>query len=404
MRRAFMIALTMILALFTLSGCGKKSLKYDSLINIMNDAVTDSAWPGGVLMIGHGDEIVFHEAVGYHTYDKIIRTKKDDIFDLASISKVIGTTSAVMKLVETGQLSLDDLAVKFVPELRGPDEVNTALKKTITVRHLLTHTAGFEPFRLFYEMDCSVDARWDSVFQSELQTKPGDKTVYSDIGLMVVGKIVESITGMPQDQYLEKILFSPLKMYDTGYKPDPSLLSRIVPTEIKNGELIHGYVHDENTHSLGDVAGHAGLFSTASDLSRFCRMMLHEGTLEGVKIFKPETIKQFTTRVDPNSSRCLGWDTPEGESSGGIYISPHSFGHTGYTGTSLWIDAENNVYVILLTNAVHPNRDYKYPNYFEWRQLIHSAAYEELGLTKRNPECLLKERWVEKFGVPRKAE
>ncbi|MCF7833630.1 MAG: beta-lactamase family protein, partial [Candidatus Marinimicrobia bacterium] len=105
MRRAFMIALTMILALFTLSGCGKKSLKYDSLINIMNDAVTDSAWPGGVLMIGHGDEIVFHEAVGYHTYDKIIRTKKDDIFDLASISKVIGTTSAVMKLVETGQLS-----------------------------------------------------------------------------------------------------------------------------------------------------------------------------------------------------------------------------------------------------------------------------------------------------------
>jgi len=404
MRRAFIMALTSILALITLNGCGNNSLKYDSLKHIMEDAVADSAWPGGVLMIGHGDDIVFHEAVGYHTYDKKIKTKKDDIFDLASISKVIGTTSAVMKLVETGQLSLDDLAVKYVPQLKGPDEINTELKKTITIRHLLTHTAGFEPFRLFYEMDCSVEARWDSVFQSELQTKPGVKTVYSDIGLMVMGKIVESITGMPQDKYLEKILFSPLKMNDTGYKPDPSLLERIVPTEIKNGELIHGYVHDENTHSLGGVAGHAGLFSTAPDLSRFCRMMLHEGTLEGVKIFKPETIKLFTTRVDPNSSRSLGWDTPEGESSGGIYISPHSFGHTGYTGTSLWVDAENNVYVILLTNAVHPNRNYKYPNYFEWRQLLHSAAYEELGLTIRNPECLLKDRWVKKFGVSRQAE
>jgi len=160
-------------------------------------------------------------------------------------------------------------------------------------------------------------------------------------------------------------------------------------------------VHDENTHSLGGVAGHAGLFSTAPDLSRFCRMMLNEGELESVRIFNPETIKLFTTRIDPNNSRCLGWDSPEGESSGGIYISTHSFGHTGYTGTSLWIDVENNVYVILLTNAVHPDRSYKYPNYFEWRQLLHSAAYEKLGLTKRNTEVQLKERWVKKFGIKR---
>jgi CubicO group peptidase (beta-lactamase class C family) len=250
-------------------------------------------------------------------------------------------------------------------------------------------------------MDCSVEARWDSVFQSELQSKPGEKTVYSDIGLMIMGKIVEAITGMPEDEYLKKTVFQPLKMKDTGYNPDPSLLDRIVPTEIKNGELIHGYVHDENTHSLGGVAGHAGLFSTAPDLSRYCRMMLHGGELDGVRMFKPETIDLFTTRIDEHSSRCLGWDSPEGESSGGIYISPHSFGHTGFTGTSLWIDAENKVYVILLTNAVHPDRKYKYPNYFEWRQLLHSVAYEELGLTKRNPKVQLKERWVKKFGIRR---
>ena len=399
MQRSLLIYVLIITVSLCFSACGEKKLKYDSLTNILEDAVADSAWPGAVLMIGQGDDIFYHEAVGTHTYEQKVRTKKDDIFDLASISKVVGTTSAVMKLVETGQLSLDDLAVDYVPQLQGPDELNTKLKKSITIRHLLTHTAGFEPFRLFYEMDCSVDARWDSVFQSELKSIPGESTVYSDIGLIIMGKIVESITGMPQNDYLEKIVFAPLKMSDTGYNPDPSLLERIVPTEIKKEGLIHGYVHDENTHSLGGVAGHAGLFSTAPDLSRFCRMMLHGGELDGIRIFKPETIRLFTTRINENSSRCLGWDSPEGESSGGLYISSHSFGHTGYTGTSLWIDAENNVYVILLTNAVHPYREYKYPNYFEWRQLIHSAAYEALNLTKRNPEVLLKDRWVKKFNL-----
>ena len=401
MRKNLWKTIIVLIVLICFSACGDKKLKYDSLSNILKDAVADSAWPGAVMMIGQGDEIIYHEAVGYHTYKQLIKTKKDDIFDLASISKVIGTTSAVMTLVENGQLSLEDLAVSFVPQLRGPDEKNTQLKKMITIRHLLTHTAGFEPFRLFYKMDCSVEARWDSVFQSELKYFPGDSTVYSDIGLLVMGKIVESITGMSQDAYLEKVIFSPLKMKDTGYNPDISLLDRIIPTEIKENGLIHGYVHDENTHSLGGVAGHAGLFSTALDLSRFCRMMLHDGELDGVRVFKPETIDLFTTRIDPQSSRCLGWDSPEGESSGGIYISPHSYGHTGYTGTSLWIDAENKVYVILLTNAVHPDRKYKYPNYFEWRQLLHSAAYEKLGLTERNPEVLLKKRWVDKFSIKR---
>jgi len=403
--RKFYVSTPIILTLLLIfNACGDRQLLYDSLTNMLNDAVADSAWPGAVMMIGRGDEVIFHQAVGYHTYAQKNITKTDDIFDLASISKVIGTTSAVMKLVESGKLSLEDRAVDYVPQLRGPDDGNTRIKKTITVRHLLTHTAGFEPFRLFYEMDCSVEARWDSVFQSELIYQPGDSTVYSDIGLLVMGKIVESVTGMSQDDYLKKTVFTPLKMKDTGYNPNSTLLDRIVPTEIKHGELIHGYVHDENTHSLGGVAGHAGLFSTSSDLSRFCRMMLHEGELEGVRIFEPSTIDLFTSRIDARSSRFLGWDSPEGESSGGIYISPHSFGHTGYTGTSIWIDVENNVYVILLTNAVHPDRKYKYPNYFEWRQLLHSAAYEQLGLRERNPEVRLKKRWVDKFGIDREVE
>ncbi|MFA6618224.1 MAG: serine hydrolase [Candidatus Neomarinimicrobiota bacterium] len=404
MKRTFITLLSLMGLLILLNACSSHQLKYAKLETMLEDAVADSAWPGGVLFIGQGNKIVFNHAAGYHTYEQKIKIKKNDIFDLASVSKVIGTTSAVMKLVENGEISLNDKAVKYLPELKGPDKKNTELKKEITIKHLLTHSAGFEPFRLFYEMDCSVEARWDSVYQSELQSKPGDKTVYSDIGLMCMGKIVEKVTTMSQDAYLRKIVYDPLKMADTHYNPDPSLIDRIVPTEYIDNKLVHGYVHDENTHSLGGVAGHAGLFSTVADLSVFSRMMLNEGELNGIRIFKPETIKQFTTPLDESSSRCLGWDSPGGESSGGIYLSPYSYGHTGFTGTSIWIDPENDVYVILLTNAVHPDRSYKNPKYYDWRQLLHSAAYEELGLNKRNPDLFLKKRWVKEFNMPRKAE
>lgn len=389
-------------AILLMYSCEKPALKYKDLEGIMQDAVADSAWPGCVLLIGRGDSIVFWEAAGYTTYAQTKKIRKDDIFDLASVSKVVGTTSALMKLTESGQIGLEDRAVIYIPQLRGPDALTSVQKKQISIRHLLTHTAGFEPFRLFYQMDVPQEARWDSVYQSPLLTKPGTTTVYSDIGLMLLGKIIEAVTGFPLDTYLQQILFEPLKMFDTFYNPPAELRDRIVPTEIaaERGGLVHGIVHDENTESLGGVAGHAGLFSTAGDLSRFCRMMLNGGELEGVRIFKPETVGQFTTRISPESSRCLGWDSPEGESSGGIYLSTESYGHTGFTGTSLWIDPVNAVYVILLSNAVHPDRSWKMPKYYEWRQLLHSAAYEELGIRKRNPDLVLKERWAKKFGIP----
>lgn len=391
-KNRFFICL-LILGLLLMS-CQKK-LSYKPLEGILQDAVADSAWPGGVMMIAQNNDIKFHQSFGYHTYRQREKTQKNDIFDLASISKVIGTTSAVMKLVETGQLDLNEKAVHYLPELAGPDEKTTEWKNAITVNHLLTHTAGFPPFLLFYEMDTDIQTRWDSVFNCPMDNPPGTKTVYSDIGLMLVGKIVESISGMCMDQYLYQEVFHPLGMYHTYYNPPVSLMKHIVPTEITDLEkgLIRGFVHDENSHSLGGVTGHAGLFSTTEDLGRFCQMMLNEGVLDSVRIFKPETITKFTTPINKTSSRCLGWDSPEGESSAGIYASPRSFGHTGYTGTSLWIDPENQLYVILLTNAVHPNRKYKYPNYFDWRQLVHSSAYERLGLTKLNKKVDLKERW-----------
>ncbi|NOZ75143.1 MAG: serine hydrolase [FCB group bacterium] len=364
---------------------------------LMEDAIADSAWPGAVLLSAKDGKIFIHQGFGYHTYAKKTPTRIGNIFDLASITKVIATTSAAMKLVESGQLNLDQPVVDILPDFIGSTPEQSALKSRVTIRHLLTHTAGLPPFRAFYKMPGTPASRMDSVLHTDLIYPPGDSTVYSDIGMITLGKIVETITGMTLDQFTADSIFTPLGMASTGFNPPPTRMRRIVPTEYsaEEGGFIRGHVHDENAYSLGGVAGHAGLFSTAYDLARFSQMMLNGGILDGERIFRPETIRLFTTpaNVVPGSSRCLGWDRPEGEASGGIYLSDSSFGHTGFTGTSLWIDPENNCFVILLTNAVHPDRTYKYPNYFEWRQRIHSAVYEVMGFTTPNPRLELKDRW-----------
>lgn len=185
-------------------------------------------------------------------------------------------------------------------------------------------------------------------------------------------------------------------MNTTTYNPTHRKHHRIVPTEIDDsGLLIKGFVHDENARSLDGVAGHAGLFSTAKDLSLFSQMMLNEGIYGWTRIFKSETVKLFTQKSpnQSNLSRALGWDTPSGYSSGGVYLSNSSFGHTGFTGTSLWIDPENNMIIILLSNAVHPNRKHKNPNYYDWRQRIHSSVYESIGINEKKNNLEWRKSW-----------
>ncbi|MFH1851208.1 MAG: serine hydrolase [Candidatus Neomarinimicrobiota bacterium] len=384
------------------SECFQKQIVADAapqpekLVRLMEQAVADSAWPGGVLLALQGDRVVAEIAAGYHTYDQTAPTHMDDIFDLASVTKVVSTTSAAMKLYETGKLDLDGRVVRYLPEFKGSKLIGRCRKSRVTVRHLLTHTAGLPPFRLFYKIDGSVADRVAAVLDTPLERKPGREMVYSDIGMITMGKIVERLSGRSLDQFVATEIFGPLGMTNTGYLPARTELFRIVPTEIDpDGKLVHGYVHDENAHSLGGVAGHAGLFATAGDLGRFSRMLLHRGELDGVRIFQPETVDLFTRRagVIAGDSRCLGWDSPSGLASGGVYVSDDSFGHTGFTGTSLWIDPVNGIAVILLTNAVHPDRSWKSPKYFDWRQRIHSAVYEELGFTTPNPALELRKRW-----------
>ncbi|MEE8437745.1 MAG: serine hydrolase, partial [Candidatus Neomarinimicrobiota bacterium] len=369
----------------------------DPVINFMQSAIADSAWPGAVLLAAKKGKIFIHEAAGFHTYDRQEKTSRGDIFDLASITKIAATTSAVMKLYEQGKLDLDDKVVKYLPGFKGIQKEFIDQKNNITIKNLLTHSSGLPSFKQYYLMPGTRETRLDSIYNTEPIVPIGEQTLYSDVGLIILGKLIEKVSGTGLDAFVDTLIFKKLGMNSTYFNPPPERIKRIVPTEYNHGKGIftRGYVHDENALSLGGVAGHAGLFSSAYDLGIFSQTMLNGGLYGWQRIFKQETVDLFTMRalVVEGSSRCLGWDSPSGRASGGIYLSSKSYGHTGFTGTSLWIDPENEIFVILLTNAVHPDRKNKNPQYYDWRQRIHSAVYESLGLNQQNPELKERERW-----------
>ncbi|MBT3216462.1 MAG: serine hydrolase [Candidatus Marinimicrobia bacterium] len=370
----------------------KRSMPYEinadvsDLQILMNAAVADSAWPGAVMLAAKNGTIFFHEGFGFHTYDKKKRVQPSDIFDLASLTKVVGTTMAIMHLFDNGKIQLIDAVMKYESNFKGDK------KSEITIRHLLSHTSGLPPFELFYK----TDANWDDVLKTELIFNPGTDYKYSDIGFMILGNIVEKVSGKSLDIYLKEEVFDPIGLSETGFNLPEIKMHRTLPTELDaNGNPLHGVVHDENARYFGGVSGHAGIFSTARELAILSQTLLNGGLFGWKRVFKEETIKNFTKKADifPGSSRCLGWDSPSDSSSGGVFLSDSSFGHTGFTGTSLWIDPENKMIVVLLTNAVHPHRSWKKPKYYEWQQRINSAAYEAVGLNKLNPNLLKRKRW-----------
>ena len=376
------------------------SVDIEPVKDFFKQAVSDTAFPGGVILAAKDGKIFLHEAVGFHTYSKKKSVTKGNIFDLASITKAVSTTSAIMKLVDEDKLNLDDMVIQYLPEFIGKQKSHYTQKRNTTIRHLITHTGGLPPFKQYFKIEGTRQARIDSIFNTEPIVGLNDSTIYSDVGLIVLGKVIENITKTPLDVYVDSVVFNPLGMSSTFYNPPTKKINRVVPTEnsLFHNKLIKGFVHDENAYSLGGVAGHAGLFSTAKDLAIFSQMMLNGGRYGWKRVFNEQTVLDFTSRsqIMESSSYGLGWDTPSGKSSGGIYLSDSSFGHTGYTGTSLWIDKENQLFVILLTNAVHPNRSYKKKSYFDWRQRLHSSVYEAVGLTQQNQNLELRERWLQK--------
>ena len=335
-------------------------VKFERIDSLINASIADGAFPAAAIAIGNQDGIKKVAGYGTFTYEISRQIADSSIFDLASMSKVIGTTSAVMKLYEEGKLNLDAPIASYIPEFgqNGKDKV--------TIRQALTHSAGLEPFYPFYKMDIFTrDEILDYIFADSLKYEPGTDMRYSDLGLIMTALVVEKIAGQSLGEYLSNNFFEPMGMKNTGYRGvrGAGESEDIVPTEIDNiyrKKLVQGEVHDENAWTLGGMAGHAGLFSTAEDLGLFAQMYLNNGTLNGRQYLKPETIQLFITKVNPTqNTRAIGWDTKsaEGYSSAGPLFSAQSFGHTGYTGTSIWIDPENNVFAILLTNRVHPTRE-----------------------------------------------
>jgi beta-N-acetylhexosaminidase len=322
---------------------------------ILERAVAARAFPGAVIAVGKDGVLAHLKAFGRLTYDDgAAATSVDTLYDLASLTKVIVTTTMAMVLVDEGKLDIGRPVSAFLPGFHG------GAKDRVTVRHLLTHSSGLDWWGPLYKELKGPEAYLKRIESMDLVYEPGTKSLYSDLGVFLLGQVLERVGGEPLDAFAAHRIFEPLGMKDTFYRPGPELRPRIAPTELDawRGRLLQGEVHDENAYALGGVAAHAGLFATATDVARFAQMMLDGGVYDHHRIVSREVIERFTRRADvPGSSRALGWDTPSGESSAGHLFSPHSFGHTGFTGTSLWIDADRRLFVVLLTNRVHPTRD-----------------------------------------------
>ena len=353
---------------------------------LLDSAVADGAFPGGVLAVG------LHNELAVHPFGRLTRDAKspavtgDTIYDVASLTKPIVTTTAIMRLVERGELSLDAPVVRFLPEWAkaAPSDPDPSWRARVTVRMLLLHDSGLPPHRDFFEQAKGRDAVLARVMAEPLVREPGKQIEYSDIGFILLGEIVERLTGDPLDE-VAKDIFTPLDMRDSLFNPPKSLRSHIAPTEYDatyRKRLLQGEVHDENAWALGGVAGHAGLFSTAGDIAEFAQMLLNGGIYAHHRILRRSTIQQFTSRETlGGSSRALGWDVPMQPSSSGQYFSAKSYGHTGFTGTSLWIDPERGLFVILLTNRVNPTRENE--KIRQVRPALHDAVFECLGLANQ---------------------
>jgi CubicO group peptidase (beta-lactamase class C family) len=328
---------------------------------VLQRFVGSHAFPGATYAIGHRNVLVELGAVGRMSYEEgAAPMPAEAVFDLASLTKVVATTTVAMKAVEAGRVRLDYPVRAYLPEFAGPG------KDSVTVRHLLLHVAGLPPFVAFqqeYPADAGPAARAEilqRIHAIELEAPPGERYAYSDLGVILLGEVLERALGESYETFAAREIFAPLGMAHTRWRPPAEWLPLIPPTERDawRGRLVHGEVHDESAALLGGVAPHAGLFSSAGDLAVFAQMLLNYGSYDHRRVLARATVDRWTRRQDQpaGSSRALGWDTPVPGESWAMF-SERAFGHTGFTGTSLWIDPQRELFVVLLTNRVHPTRD-----------------------------------------------
>jgi len=350
---------------------------------LLDQAVADGAFPGGVLAVGHCNRLAL-KPFGTQGYEsRAAKVDADTIYDAASLTKAVVTATLAAMLEESGQLDLDAPIARYLPEwAAGP---NADWRAEVTASHLLTHTSGLPAYQEYFrkikgEGEIVKRALWEP-----LVYRPGTQSIYSDIGFIALGEIIRRLTGKPLDQLARERIFAPLGMINTMFRPSKALRGRIAPTERDSAlrkRLVHGEVHDENAWAMAGVAGHAGMFSTGADLAVFCQMLLNGGIYSHQRLLRRKTVTKFTlsSALAPDM-RTFGWIVPTEKSSSGRHFSARSFGHTGFTGTSIWIDPEKHLFVVLLTNRVNPTREND--RIQRVRPALHDAVVEGLGLAAR---------------------
>lgn len=355
--------------------------------DLLEKGAGQGVFPGAELLVAKGNEIVFQDATGYRAlFPERHPMEKDTIFDLASLTKPLATTLALMKLVDSGKLDLDQPLTTLLPERLSDD------KGAITSRLLLCHSAGFADWKPFYldlvnyEPGKRKKILRDRILQDPLVYLPGEKVLYSDLGFMILEWIIEKASGMTLPRYLERHYYGPLSLQNTffneGNRQSQNPTHAFAATEECpwRNKVIQGEVHDENAHALGGYSGHAGLFGMAEEVYRVVNLLKDHYLGKRQDYLNPKTVRTFFTRQDKvdGSTWALGWDTPSPEdSSSGRYFSGNSVGHLGFTGTSIWMDLEKDVVVILLTNRIHPRRDNTKIRAF--RPQIHDLIMKELN-------------------------
>ena len=335
---------------------------FSSSWKIINDAIDSKLFPGAQILVVKDSEILAEKSFGYQTFES--NSPKIDIntiYDIASLTKVIATTPVIMKLIKKKYLHLDHEIYQFYPEFKGE------WKDKVTIKHLLTHSSGLKPYEEYFKnknIKNSDDIIRDIVSKQNLLFEPGSEFKYSDLGMILLMDIAEKITGRTFSELVQSWILNPLNMKNSYFNPPVNILDVIPPTEIDNlyrNKIVKGFVHDENAFLMGGVSGHAGLFSNSYDIAKYAQTMINFGIYNGSRVFNSYSIKKTTKKQNTpyGSDYALGWDTPsiKGNSSAGDFFSKGSYGHLGFTGTSLWVDPNQKIIIILLTNRTYPTRD-----------------------------------------------
>lgn len=359
--RPALMAVGLLVLLAGLHPVAASGQSFQAVGSVIRQGISQGLYPGAVVIVGRRDTVLYSRGFGHFDWrtGSARPSPEKTLWDLASLTKVVATTSSVMVLVENGQIDLEAPVSRYLPRFCA--DPADPRRQTVTVRMLLDHTSGLPAWRPFVHLARTRDSALALLYSTPLVHSPGDTAVYSDLNAMLLGEMVEAVSGDPLDRFAERMVFGPMGMRQTLFRPPHSMWREVAPSATYRGRPVAGVPNDGNAVRLGGVAGHAGLFSTGDDLARYARSWLGLGRLgSGAAIVQPATIERFLSRTPTSGSRLLGWDTPDSlrtePSVFGTHLSSAAYGHTGWTGTEIWIDPAQDLFLIFLTNRSYKPR------------------------------------------------